>query len=127
MDLTKPKDSFHCFIDNFVRGFDIPIIHVNGDDVHSCIKAINVYKKKFNKDVVDLVSDLTKKWMLNITQPVMYKGKSSTITEIYSKQLIKEGIINEIDISKIKDNHTDTLSKENDIKFTKQVFGRANL
>ena len=25
------------------------------------------------------------------------------------------------DISKIKDNHTDTLSKENDIKFTKET------
>ena len=40
---TNPKDSFPLlYSTDFVRGFDIPIIHVNGDDVHSCIKAINV-------------------------------------------------------------------------------------
>ncbi len=129
---TNPKDSFPLlYSTDFVRGFDIPIIHVNGDDVHSCIKAINVaveYKKKFNKDVVvDLVAyrrfGHQEMDDPNITQPVMYKKIKShpTITEIYSKQLIKEGIINEIDISKIKDDHTATLSKENDIKFTKET------
>ena len=58
---TNPSDSYPLLHStDFVRGYDIPIIHVNGDDIHSCIKAISVaidYKKKFNKDVVlDLVA-----------------------------------------------------------------------
>ena len=58
---TNPSDSYPLLHStDFVRGYDIPIIHVNGDDIHSCNKAISVaidYKKKFSKDVVlDLIA-----------------------------------------------------------------------
>ena len=129
---TNPKDSYPLLHStDFVRGFDIPIIHVNGDDVHSCIKAVNVaieYKKKFSKDVVvDFIAyrrfGHQEMDDPNITQPVLYKKIKShpTITEIYSKLLVDEGVINIEKIANIKDEHTSNLSKENDIKYDKET------
>jgi 2-oxoglutarate dehydrogenase E1 component len=129
---TNSSDSYPLLHStDFVRGFDIPIIHVNGDDIHSCIKAISVaidYKKKFNKDVVlDLVGyrrfGHQEMDDPNITQPLMYKKIKShpTITEIYSKELINEGIIDNNEILKIKNSHTEKLTKENEIKFENET------
>ena len=58
---TNPEDSYSSlFSTDFVRGFDIPIIHVNADDIESCINATRLalkYKNKFNKDIVlDLIA-----------------------------------------------------------------------
>tara|TARA_A100001015_G_scaffold184762_1_gene205599 strand:+ start:11 stop:1906 length:1896 start_codon:yes stop_codon:yes gene_type:complete len=129
---TNPSDSYPLLHStDFVRGYDIPIIHVNGDDIHSCIKAISVaidYKKKFNKDVVlDLVAyrrfGHQEMDDPNITQPLMYKKIKShpTITEIYSKELIDEGVIDNDEILKIKNSHTEKLTKENEIKFENET------
>ena len=100
---TNPKDSYPLLHStDFVRGFDIPIIHVNGDDVHSCIKAVNVaveYKKKFNKDVVvDFIAyrrfGHQEMDDPNITQPVLYKKIKShpTTLTIYGNKLNSEGL-----------------------------------
>ena len=129
---TNPKDSYPLLHStDFVRGFDIPIIHVNGDDIHACIKAISVaidYKKKFNKDVVvDLVAyrrfGHQEMDDPNITQPTMYKKIKShpTITEIYSKKLLEDGILEKENIEKIKQAHTSMLTKENEIKFESET------
>ena len=129
---TNPKDSYPLLHStDFVRGFDIPVIHVNGDDIHACIKAISVaidYKKKFNKDVVlDLIAyrrfGHQEMDDPNITQPELYKKIKShpTITEIYSKQLIDEGIAEANEILNIKNSHTNELAKENEIKFENET------
>tara|TARA_Y100001935_G_scaffold28676_1_gene22124 strand:- start:656 stop:3202 length:2547 start_codon:yes stop_codon:yes gene_type:complete len=129
---TNPKDSYPLLHStDFVRGFDIPIIHVNGDDIHACIKAISVaidYKKKFNKDVVvDLVAyrrfGHQEMDDPNITQPTMYKKIKShpTITEIYSKKLLEDGILEKENIEKIKQAHTSMLTKENETKFESET------
>ena len=129
---TNPSDSYPLLHStDFVRGYDIPIIHVNGDDIHSCVKAISVaidYKKKFNKDVVlDLVAyrrfGHQEMDDPNITQPLMYKKIKShpTITEIYSKELIDEGVINNDEILNFKNSHTEKLTKENEIKFENET------
>ncbi|MFL2642043.1 MAG: 2-oxoglutarate dehydrogenase E1 component [Dehalococcoidia bacterium] len=129
---TNPKDSYPLLHStDFVRGFDIPVIHVNGDDIHACIKAISVaidYKKKFNKDVVlDLIAyrrfGHQEMDDPNITQPELYKKIKShpTVTEIYSKKLLDEGIIETNEILNIKNSHTDALTKENEIKFEKET------
>ncbi|MBM02049.1 MAG: 2-oxoglutarate dehydrogenase E1 component [Chloroflexi bacterium] len=121
---TNPENSFpNLFATDFVRGFDIPIIHINADDILSCLKGTQVaidYKNKFNKDVViDLISyrryghqemdDPT------ITQPLMYEKISShpTVTKIYSEELIKQKILNEDGISEIKSSHTKYMNDSN--------------
>ena len=121
---TNPENSFpNLFATDFVRGFDIPIIHVNGDDIYSCLKATEVainYKNKFNKDIVlDLISyrrfghqemdDPT------ITQPLMYEkiNNHPSITKIFSEDLIKEKILSEDDIINMKSLHTKKMTNSN--------------
>ena len=129
---TNPKDSYPLLHStDFVRGFDIPIIHVNGDDIHACIKAISVaieYKKEFNKDVVvDLIAyrrfGHQEMDDPNITQPAMYKKIKShpTITEIYSKKLVEDGIVKKEDIEEIKQSHSSVLANENEAKFENET------
>jgi len=121
---TNPENSFpNLFATDFVRGFDIPIIHINGDDIYSCIKATKVaidYKNKFNKDVVlDLVSyrryghqemdDPT------MTQPLMYEKISThpSVIKIFSEELIKEKILSKDEIGRIKSSHSQYMSNLN--------------
>ena len=80
-----------------------PVFHVNGDDVEALIHAINMaieYRQKFNKDVfIDILC--YRKYGHNegdeprFTQPLLYKTISShpNPRAIYTKQLLKEGII----------------------------------
>ena len=57
---TDPQDSRSTrYASDLAKGFDIPIIHVNGDDVEACISAIRLavaFRNKFKRDIlVDLI------------------------------------------------------------------------
>jgi len=53
---TAPSESFSGeYATDLARGFDIPIVHVNGDSVSDCVAAACLaadYRKKFKKDIV---------------------------------------------------------------------------
>ena len=82
---------------------DIPIFHVNGDDVESCVHVMRLateYRQKFHTDVViDLVC--YRKYGHNegdepaFTQPKMYEliRAKKTVRQIYAEQLATEGRI----------------------------------
>ncbi|CEI58637.1 2-oxoglutarate dehydrogenase E1 component [Candidatus Portiera aleyrodidarum] len=88
--------------------FQYPVFHVNGDDPEAgqYVTQLAVdYRNKFKKDVViDMIcyrrnghheSDDP-----SITQPIMYKKikKHQTTREIYSKYLLKQGLISENEV-----------------------------
>ncbi len=57
---TDPQDSRSTrHASDLAKGFDIPIIHVNGDDVDACISAVRLavaYRNKFKRDIlIDLI------------------------------------------------------------------------
>ncbi len=82
---------------------DIPIFHVNGDDVEACVHVMRLateYRQRFNTDVViDLIC--YRKYGHNegdeprFTQPEMYEliGKHETPRQVYAKQLAERGSI----------------------------------
>ena len=84
---------------------DAPIFHINGDDPEAVVYAAKVateFRQKFNKPVViDMIC--YRRFGHNegdepsFTQPIMYKNirNHPTITEIYGKKLVEEGIISE--------------------------------
>lgn len=78
-----------------------PVIHVNGDDVESCVRAMDIalrYRQEFGKDVV-INMICYRKYGHNegdepaFTQPQMYEliKTHPTVREIYGKKLVAEG------------------------------------
>ena len=96
-----------------LKGYDVPILHVNADDVEATIEAIEIameFRKEFHKDVViDLVG--YRRYGHNemdepsITNPVPYQNirKHDSVEILYGKKLVDEGIISEDEMNEVID------------------------
>jgi 2-oxoglutarate dehydrogenase E1 component len=103
---TDPQDSrsTHSASD-LARGFDIPIIHVNADDIEAVIHAARLavaFRSTFNRDVlIDLIG--YRRLGHNevdepaYTQPVMSRTIKAhpPVSKIFGRQLIEQGLITE--------------------------------
>ena len=99
-----------------------PIMHINGDDPEAVVHASRIateFRQKFACDVVlDIIS--YRRYGHNegdepaFTQPVMYQkiGSHPSISKIYAKQLINEGILTEQEAKDEVNNHNSSLEKE---------------
>jgi 2-oxoglutarate decarboxylase len=88
---------------DLAKGFDVPIIHVNADDVAACVAAVRLafaFRQEFGHDVlIDLIG--YRRYGHNeadepaYTQPAMYaKIKSHPrVREIFAKQLAEDGTV----------------------------------
>lgn len=101
---TEPSDSRSTlYASDLAKGFEIPIVHVNADDVEACIAAARMahgYRAKFGKDfVIDLVG--YRRWGHNegdppaFTQPMLYATikQHPTVRQLYAEKLEAEGVI----------------------------------
>ena len=105
---TDPTDSRSTrWASDPAKGFDVPVIHVNADDVEACIHAARLafaFRKKFQHDVViDLIG--YRRFGHNeadeplYTQPEMYakiKGHRP-VRDIYFDELVERGVISRSD------------------------------
>jgi len=99
-----------------------PIMHINGDDPEAVIHASRIateFRQKFACDVVlDIIS--YRRYGHNegdepaFTQPIMYKkiGSHDSISTIYGKKLVNEGILTNQQAKDEVDNHNQFLEKE---------------
>ncbi|MET0558528.1 MAG: multifunctional oxoglutarate decarboxylase/oxoglutarate dehydrogenase thiamine pyrophosphate-binding subunit/dihydrolipoyllysine-residue succinyltransferase subunit [Solirubrobacterales bacterium] len=88
---------------DMAKGFNVPIIHVNADDVEACSSAVRLamaYRERWNRDVViDVIG--YRRYGHNetdepaYTQPTMAaKIKSHPpVSELYAEKLIGEGVV----------------------------------
>jgi 2-oxoglutarate decarboxylase len=101
---TDPEEARSTrWASDLAKGFDVPIIHVNADDVAACVAAVRLafaFRQEFGHDVViDLIG--YRRFGHNeadepaYTQPEMAaKIKSKTpVREIFAAQLVKQGVI----------------------------------
>ncbi len=91
------------YASDLAKGFDIPIVHVNADDVEACLAAITFaydYRRAYRRDVmVHLIG--YRRFGHNeadepaYTQPLMYIKirQHPTVREIFAAQLTAEGLI----------------------------------
>jgi 2-oxoglutarate dehydrogenase E1 component len=105
---TDPEDSRStAYASDMAKGFDVPIIHVNADDVAACVSAVRLafaFRREFGHDVmIDLIG--YRRHGHNegdepaYTQPEMADAikKHEPVRELFAKQLIEAGVITEDD------------------------------
>jgi 2-oxoglutarate dehydrogenase E1 component len=111
---TDPEDSRSTtWASDLAKGFDVPIIHVNADDVAACIAAVRLafaFRQEFGHDVmIDLIG--YRRFGHNeadepaYTQPEMYLviKKHAPVCELYAKQLIAAGVVTEQESTEMTD------------------------
>jgi 2-oxoglutarate dehydrogenase E1 component len=109
---TDPEDGRSTYYaSDLAKGFEVPVVHVNGDDVPACIQAVRLavdYRARFAKDfLIDLVS--YRRYGHNetdepaFTQPTLYSAIRShpSPREIWGRQLVEAGAVTEQDVQSI--------------------------
>jgi 2-oxoglutarate dehydrogenase E1 component len=106
---TDPIDARSTrYASDIAKGFEMPIIHVNGDDAEACVIAMRIavaYRTRFAKDfLVDLVG--YRRWghnegdEPNFTQPLLYERVRShpTPRQVWGARLVDEGIVSAAEV-----------------------------
>jgi 2-oxoglutarate dehydrogenase E1 component len=109
---TDPVDSRSThYASDLAKGFDVPVVHVNGDDAEACLIAVRVaiaYREAFAKDVlIDLVG--YRRWGHNetdepaFTQPRLYDAIKAhpTPRQVWGKRLVDEGLLSADDVEAV--------------------------
>jgi 2-oxoglutarate decarboxylase len=118
---TDPDDSRSTtYASDLAKGFDVPIIHVNADDVAACVSAVRLafaFRQEFGHDVlIDLIG--YRRFGHNeadepaYTQPEMYQviKKHPSVRELFARQLVDQGIVSEQDSTEMTDEVWSALS-----------------
>jgi 2-oxoglutarate dehydrogenase E1 component len=106
---TDPTDarSTH-YASDLAKGFEIPIVHVNADDLEACIAAVRLgvaYRTKFAKDfLIDLVGyrrhGHNEGDEPTFTQPTLYAAIKAhpTTRQVWGERLVREGVVTAEDV-----------------------------
>jgi 2-oxoglutarate decarboxylase len=108
---TDPDDARSTrWASDLAKGFDVPIIHVNADDVPACMSAVRLafaFRQEFGHDVlIDLIG--YRRFGHNesdepaYTQPEMYaKIKTKKrVYELWADQLVGDGVVSREDVER---------------------------
>ena len=110
---------------DLAKGFDVPIIHVNADDVAACISAVRLafaFRQEFGHDVlIDLIG--YRRFGHNeadepaYTQPSMYQviKNHPPVRELFARQLIDQGVVTEQESTEMTDEVWSQLSDAHDL------------
>ncbi|HWC85322.1 MAG TPA: multifunctional oxoglutarate decarboxylase/oxoglutarate dehydrogenase thiamine pyrophosphate-binding subunit/dihydrolipoyllysine-residue succinyltransferase subunit [Solirubrobacteraceae bacterium] len=111
---TDPDDARSTrWASDLAKGYDVPIIHVNADNVAACISAVRLafeFRQRFGHDVlIDLIG--YRRFGHNeadepaYTQPEMYARikKHPAVRELYARQLIEQGVVTEEETTAMTD------------------------
>ncbi len=105
---------------DMAKGFNVPIVHVNADDVEACSSAVRLamaYRERWGRDVViDVIG--YRRFGHNetdepaYTQPMMAAAIKShpPVSEIYAEKLIGEGTISAEDIGHASEQRREEMS-----------------
>jgi 2-oxoglutarate decarboxylase len=120
---TDPDDSRSTtWASDLAKGFDVPIIHVNADDVPACIAAVRLafaFRQEFGHDVlIDLIG--YRRFGHNeadepaYTQPEMYQviKKHPPVRELFARALIEQGVVSEQESTELTDRVWEVLAEE---------------
>ena len=106
---TDPNDSRSTYhVSDLARGYDIPVIHVNADDIDACITAAQLavaYRQRYLRDVLINLIGYRRLGHNELdepayTQPVMSRTIKAhpPVSKIYAQKLVAEGIITQDEV-----------------------------
>ncbi|PZS12280.1 MAG: hypothetical protein DLM64_05180 [Solirubrobacterales bacterium] len=111
---TDPDDARSTtWASDLAKGYDVPIIHVNADDVAACISAVRLafaFRQEFGHDVlIDLIG--YRRFGHNeadepaYTQPEMYQviKQHPPVRELFAIALIEQGVVTEQESTEMTD------------------------
>jgi 2-oxoglutarate dehydrogenase E1 component len=101
---TDPNDARSTYhVSDLARGFDIPVIHVNADDIDACVSAAQLaaaYRSRYQRDVLINLIGYRRLGHNELdepayTQPVMSRTIKAhpPVSKIYAQRLIDEGVL----------------------------------
>ncbi|HWX45126.1 MAG TPA: multifunctional oxoglutarate decarboxylase/oxoglutarate dehydrogenase thiamine pyrophosphate-binding subunit/dihydrolipoyllysine-residue succinyltransferase subunit, partial [Solirubrobacteraceae bacterium] len=118
---TDPDDARSTrWASDLAKGFDVPIIHVNADDVHACMSAVRLafaFRKEFGHDVlIDLIG--YRRFGHNesdepaYTQPEMYAKIKvhKRVSELWAERLIADGVVTKEQVDQLAQSVWDNLT-----------------
>jgi 2-oxoglutarate decarboxylase len=118
---TDPDDARSTrWASDLAKGFDVPIIHVNADDVAACMSAVRLafaFRQEFGHDVlIDLIG--YRRFGHNesdepaYTQPEMYaKVKTKKrVSELWAERLIADGVVSREQVDQLAQSVWDNLT-----------------
>jgi multifunctional 2-oxoglutarate metabolism enzyme len=119
---TDPDDSRSThWASDLAKGYDVPIIHVNADDVPACISAVRLafaFRQEFGHDVlIDLIG--YRRFGHNeadepaYTQPEMYQviKKHPPARELFARALMEQGVVTEQESTELTDQVWEVLAE----------------
>jgi 2-oxoglutarate decarboxylase len=118
---TDPSDARSTpYAADMAKGFNVPIIHVNADDVEACVAAVRLamaYRERWCRDVViDVIG--YRRFGHNetdepaYTQPTMAAAIKShpPVSELYAEKLIEDGTVSAEEVGKTSDERHSEMS-----------------
>jgi 2-oxoglutarate dehydrogenase E1 component len=119
---TDPADgrSTH-YASDLAKGFEIPVVHVNGDDLEACVRVVRhavAYRQRFKKDfVIDLVGyrrhGHNETDQPSFTQPKLYEAIKThpTPREVWGARLVHEGVATDDEVTALDKSVAEQLGK----------------
>jgi 2-oxoglutarate dehydrogenase E1 component len=119
---TDPIDSRSThYASDLAKGFEIPIVHVNGDDIEACIQVARLAissRERFGKDfLIDVVGfrrhGHNETDQPSFTQPKMYElvKHHPSPRETWGARLVRERLVSEDDVKAMDRAFADRLSQ----------------
>ncbi|HSR94958.1 MAG TPA: multifunctional oxoglutarate decarboxylase/oxoglutarate dehydrogenase thiamine pyrophosphate-binding subunit/dihydrolipoyllysine-residue succinyltransferase subunit [Solirubrobacterales bacterium] len=118
---TDPEDARSTpYAADMAKGFNVPIVHVNADDVEACSAAIRLamaYRERWGRDIViDVIG--YRRYGHNETDEPAYTQPAIAakikahppVSEIYAERLIEEGTIAREDVERARKERHDEMS-----------------
>lgn len=113
------------YASDLAKGYDIPIIHVNGDDPEACLSAVRLalaYRSQFSDDILIDVIGYRRHGHNEgdepaYTQPVMYDAIRShpTVRTLWAERVIERGVVTEAESKQIEDEVSEILRERQDV------------
>jgi 2-oxoglutarate dehydrogenase E1 component len=118
---TDPEDARSTpYAADMAKGFNVPIVHVNADDVEACSAAIRLamaYRECWGQDIVIDVIGYRRYGHNETDEPAYTQPQAAAkikahppVSELYAEKLVEEGVISREEVDAIAEQRHDEMS-----------------